>query len=563
MKLSRTVIENAVMNKVKSLAFGAIVTECFMNAIPFDRSSFDMDTESNLANYCREVLEQLGGYKALESAIRMERNPQKTILLRDIDRICTEAAASVAKRIADENTGSDALSLEELVADSGFTKKEYKEFVTKADNLDLNEIADLIKAKVLATLKSEKEDHLRIETLNAEIRDRIKEDDDDLKEITEPDDMDSENMEEPEESTEGENTEDGDSDEADEGSSEGQNDDTPVTDIDASEAFVKIVTGKRDSNVHNTLFSSIQSAACEQIIHTENMNDFNADEIDIDRIKRITFENTFIALNRKKSAMEALNDLCNLQSEEIQNENLTHMNEVMEAAMIDSVITYTMLESLYTLNLMKVNVTDARMAIENSLGMRVKTGLEKKAVLNELKNSARAVAMESVNALKTVSECNARLFALRDISTKLHETMESIAPVYIEMIDNHCAAIESRIEDIRKSRSTTQTKEPGYYDKLRNRRNIAQMDKIASMARLVGPRVSEIVIEQSIDNNSYDVHINQRNGQVMNTFITLESVEPSDVNAIRRIAELSKLKTSSMDVYLKTTDGRGRKIHII
>ena len=131
------------------------------------------------------------------------------------------------------------------------------------------------------------------------------------------------------------------------------------------------------------------------------------------------------------------------------------------------------------------------------------------------------------------------------------------------MIDNHCAAIESRIEDIRKSRSTTQTKEPGYYDKLRNRRNIAQMDKIASMARLVGPRVSEIVIEQSIDNNSYDVHINQRNGQVMNTFITLESVEPSDVNAIRRIAELSKLKTSSMDVYLKTTDGRGRKIHII
>ena len=326
---------------------------------------------------------------------------------------------------------------------------------------------------------------------------------------------------------------------------------------------MKIVTGKRDSNVHNTLFSSIQSAACEQIIHTENMNDFNADEIDIDRIKRITFENTFIALNRKKSAMEALNDLCNLQSEEIQNENLTHMNEVMEAAMIDSVITYTMLESLYTLNLMKVNVTDARMAIENSLGMRVKTGLEKKAVLNELKNSARAVAMESVNALKTVSECNARLFALRDISTKLHETMESVAPVYIEMIDNHCAAIESRIEDIRKSRSTTQTKEPGYYDKLRNRRNIAQMDKIASMARLVGPRVSEIVIEQSIDNNSYDVHINQRNGQVMNTFITLESVEPSDVNAIRRIAELSKLKTSSMDVYLKTTDGRGRKIHII
>ena len=60
LKANRGLVEVAVMNKIRTLAFESIVNEAFMKALPFDRSELDMTCESTLGEYTKNVIDRMG-----------------------------------------------------------------------------------------------------------------------------------------------------------------------------------------------------------------------------------------------------------------------------------------------------------------------------------------------------------------------------------------------------------------------------------------------------------------------------------------------------------------------
>ena len=577
MKANRGLVEVAVMNKIRTLAFESIVNEAFMKALPFDRSELDMTCESTLGEYTKNVIDRMGGYAALENAIINEKDPRKKILLKDIDRICTEAALKVTKRITSEETTMDT-AMDEIAADAGFTKDEYHDFEKNADDLDLDKIADIVKDKVVDTLKCEKEDHARVDNVNDKLADVIKKDDEKHNEHVEDRKPDKDQGSDSEVETPDPNLGQGSPDDSE--NTAGQNIPTsPETEnpmksepsepkkdehgdgdeslTTAKESYVRLIIGDPRKLQHRSLFNSIQQAACEQIMRTEDISKMNPDVVSLRRLQKITFENTFSIFKKDKSAMESLEDIALIQSAAVQNKANQNIKTVMEATMIDSAIVYTMLESLHTMNLLNVGVSDARIAVESSMPFDMKVGMAKNEVNRELKAATRKMASESVLTYTTESVCNEKLQSLDRISEVLHSCMENVDVGALKMIDDRRSAIAARKKSLSAKKSTTATE--GYFDKIVNERNVAQMNKVAIMAKLIGPRVKEIVIEQTENDGSYDVHIMQNNGQVTNTFITLESVA-CNANELRRLAEKSKLHDGAApDTYLKLHDGRGTK----
>lgn len=70
-------------------------------------------------------------------------------------------------------------------------------------------------------------------------------------------------------------------------------------------------------------------------------------ELSLRRLKNITFENTLnIFSKREKSVYEALSNIAAIRSAAEQEKYTEHLATVTEAATIDSVIVYTMLEKL-------------------------------------------------------------------------------------------------------------------------------------------------------------------------------------------------------------------------
>lgn len=577
MKANMGLVEVTVRNKISELAFATIVTEAFVKALPFSSTKLDKSDRVTLAEYSKACIEQLGGIKALESAITNEKDVRRRILLSDIYRTCMESATEVSKRVVKECDGES--SLEELVADAGFTKKEYNDFQTRADSLDLDKIAEIVKSKVIDTLKTEKEDHARVDNINVELSDAIRKDDEDHKEAMSKingDDQDElnnvtqdgGNEETGEENSDPNSEDDGndykklvdditsDSEDSDDENEESKDpDDLTSTQKEAKESFVHLVTGSTKTMEHRSLFSSLQQAACEQIIYNEEA--LMANDIDLHRLLRVTSEHTFPQMRHEKTAMESLEDLASVVSTSKMEENLRNMHRVIECATITSTIAYTMLESLHTMNLLPVTVNDVRIAVESSNSMEFTIKQTRKRVDADLKKACMKMAKESLLGLNTVKACDEKHADLERAIGLMKICVEGVDPSVIKTFEDRDKAICEQKKLLQKKAPAPA--EEGYYGKLKRERNIVQMNRIARLASAIGPSVSEIVIEQTTDEGSYDVHISRGGNDTVNTFITLEGVEPN-ANSLRNLVESSNLnRTQAPDVYFRANDGKGGK----
>ena len=95
LKPNRELVRAGVFNKIRDLAFASIITEAFMNGLPFDHTELSDASEAALCEYSKAVCESIGGAKALESAIAVTAQGPKRTLLSDMLRICNESAAEV------------------------------------------------------------------------------------------------------------------------------------------------------------------------------------------------------------------------------------------------------------------------------------------------------------------------------------------------------------------------------------------------------------------------------------------------------------------------------------
>ena len=582
LKPNRELVRAGVFNKIRDLAFASIITEAFMNGLPFDHTELSDASEAALCEYSKAVCESIGGAKALESAIAVTAQGPKRTLLSDMLRICNESASTVAERVVRESKDfTNNSSMEELIADAGFTKKEYNKFSKDADNLDLDRIGEIIKNKVVEILKEEQANHERIDQMNidlAEIVNKTNSDHDEAiqKQQPVPDEDDSLNM--------NDSDQDGvdDSVESDDGTNDlgtgNRPEDTAESDTDiasdddeedpfsdasvkkASEGYLGLLNMKPEDLRHQSFFSTLQTAALESLLYKEDCESLDPDMINCDRLMNLTTQYSLPCMHKEKSAMEALAELASIKSADVQSKSNKHVNTAMEAAMVEATTVYTMLESLNTMNLIQVKPNDVRVAIESFSYMPMRIENDKKSANKFLRNLNKQITSESFTNYN-LPTCVNKLNELETVSHMLHTCVESVDTSALKVIDARIDALNQKKASLE---SYTYTPKAETFE-MRRKKNagIAECNRIASMTNRVGPQAFEIVFEQSNDPNSFDVTIKRGNGNNVHSFITMESISGDMTKDLRDCIMESKLNDGKIpDIYMNKNDGTGARILI-
>ena len=545
--INRSLVERRISDKFKTLAFEALINETFIKALPFNTDDLSDTSKKNLSSYTLATIESLGGYDLLEKAIESETDPHKKSLLICMNDICVESATKAAKRIVTEKKeliDDPNSSMEELIANSGFSKEEMDEFRKKGDSIDVDKLANIIKDKVLDVLKQEKENHKRVEKINTELREVALGSTDNSEATGE-----EETAVEKDEQKEDQKDIDRKYNEDSELSEEEENVSESVRDLTDT-----ILHGKK--NEHISFFSSIQEAACEQIIVTEDSDHLDPNEISLRRLKNITFENTLPVFEHKTTAEEALENLVAIRSAADQEKYSKNLETVTEAAMVDSVVVYTMLESLNTLNLIKVSGSDIQLAIESSRTMSQKGEIDKKefrkALEAQIRSAQRLAIMGEGIAIEQSID---RFERIKNMIQSCKETAIS---------DEMMVSLESTLSNLKnkyeKLAIANESSVESFYDRRRFEGNTAQMIRVKTLVNGT-PGSKAVVFEYHPGQESLNVCVESLCG-VKNTHVTLEGYT-GDVSEFRRIVSESVLMESGMpEVYLSIKDGKGTKIKI-
>lgn len=529
---SRNILQTQVSDKIKLLAFESFVNDVFIKALPFKSSNLNDQSKKALTEYCMITIESMGGYNALLNALDHEKDPQKRILLLDINNICTEAANKVAKRVTEdnENKSKDDTSMEEIVAGAGFTKEELNDFIKKGEAIDTERLADIVKDKVIAVLKDEKEYHKKVDEINDELNDNA---------ITINDEDES-------------NDDDTSNDELVNDSDE-KDDDGSVEESVSS--FINLALhGKK--NEHISFFSAIQNAACEQIMITENTNNLDPNEVSLRRLKNITFNNTLNIFNNKPSLISTLENLSSIQSAEIQEQASENMDKVTEATMVDSVIIYTLLESLHTMNIINPSVSDMKHSVDYQLNYSQKGRNEKRTLAIQLEQAISE--SKKISLRNNKDEIDKCIETFENIKDRISSCVEScIDDKLLNQLNQNIEFLKEKYNAIN---IVTESVTESFFSKRQHEGNVAQMIKVKTLLKSVtNPKC--IIFEQYPDTNVLSVAAESYTNTAK-THITLEGYT-GNINDFKNIFNDSILMSENIpEVYLSIKDGSGTRIRI-
>lgn len=532
MKINNAVYQSSASYKLLNTTFAAIVNEAFMDALPFNRLDMSEENERTLAEYTLKVVESFGGFDTLTYAMNNEKDPAKKQFLSDMRDVCLETANRAISRVS---SGKKEVAREDMVAPT-LDKKEYAEYVEKADKLDLDRVAEIVKEKVLKTLDEEREARARNDEVNQALKEAIASQDEEF-------DHSDDEMED-EEDTDEEDTSKEDED-----------------DLDATESFLTRISGGalRRPDQHKSFFNSILNKAMEQIVATENVAMMDTDEISKDRILDLTLESTlpdtFITKASPDRALDFVMSYTNSQKL-----NKDERKTVIESALVDATIAYTMIETLHTMNLVKPSVMDLKAVTEAYNPIQRKYNDMKtivaSSVAQTIRNSRPRFNMtkyEKIDALESGIEN----------LTKLNQSIPTDDPYFDKSHQALSSAIESMQSTLKELSAPVNVRKETILEQRVMEGYKAQMNKIASLVDFYHGRAHKVVLEHYAGSSVMDVKIYGAGyDPLITTHITMEGFNGGASEMIG-IAHGTKLDEKDMpSVFYKKMDGSGKEVMI-
>ena len=515
--VNKGILLEKLTNKFNSLTLHSIVNECFINGLPLNRDEITRGEKVALTKYSVKVLESIDAFHALEQALENPTltNPQRVLLL-DIHTACTEASKEASNRIVKETNCSDPKTcMSDVVDNATFTESEYNKFMSKASDMNLDKISGIIKEKTLNVIKDEQEQYEKEEELENELKDALA-DSKDFSDAT-------------------------------------------------TESYMDIVLTKSDPRKHVTVFSKLQEAAMEM------MRDIPmSSEIDdvIKVVEKVTFSSFVDDFKHTSVSFEIGNE----SFAGVSANNSVGESEKPKMALLVSIIVYTVMETLKTMNI----YCPSKDCIKKFVSARIDG--EKIANINNDEVLARATEMIKSSNATDFSKVNSFQLSSKLVELKkVQETLESFVtnntiPDKNNEIYNVLSAIESntmKIESILNQRNTEErakaTESSTYYDKLNHENDIAQFNKIN---RLYGknPLVTEIHLKINPATESVvDVEAINGLGQVMKrSFMNIQTAVESSkyIEYLNDMYRESELEKSEKNVFILPNDGSGQKIQL-
>ena len=425
---------------------------------------------------------------------------------------------------------------------------------------------------MLKTLDEEREARARNDEINQALKEAIASQDEEFdhsddgmedEEDTDEEDTskEDEDEEDSEEDSDSEDEEDEEDEKKDKGEKKDESSDEDEDDLDATESFLTRISGGalRRPDQHKSFFNSILNKAMEQIVATENVALMDTDEISKDRILDLTLESTlpdtFIT---KTSPDRALNFVMSYTNS--QKLNKDERKIVVESALVDATIAYTMIETLHTMNLVKPSVMDLKAVTEAYNPIQRKYNDMKTIVASSVAQTIRN-SRPRFNMTK-YEKIDALEFGIENL-TKLNQSIPTDDPYFDKSHQALSSAIESMQSTLKELNAPVNVRKETILEQRVMEGYKAQMNKIASLVDFYHGRAHKVVLEHYAGSPVMDVKIYGAGyDPLITTHITMEGFNGGASEMIG-IAHGTKLDEKDMpSVFYKKMDGSGKEVMI-
>ena len=442
MKRNKMLLTNQIYSTLMGEAVTMVVTEAFLNSLPFNKRALSYESEG-LARYCSNVVRKMHPDTLIDHAIESTSDPMKIDYLQTLkDEISAVVEAATTRIVNSECLGT--ASTPEILRTAALEDKELNKLVIASKKAGSDAVGEIVKKKLLDTIRDERESFERSEKLNREVRDVIKDEAQELRDSLAEDDeagttgtsysvVDDVEVSAPEEA--------------------------PVT-TDESEkpeesldSYLKIVLSSTDPRHPVTVFSRLQDLCMENLLYS---NESVHGEVPYDTLEKITLESTFPFFDLSQRSllddvralhisMEAALECENMDPEE----KAQKIKKIAKTSMICSICILTLMEVLKTMNLrspdmdmvkkfvtQNVNVQNASDDDIERIEKRVDDatdGVRKSVALGALSADDTAIAKESLVKVREILE-----------STTVPAAKESVKN---RIIGKLTSAIESTLQD--------------------------------------------------------------------------------------------------------------------
>lgn len=381
MKRNMSLLTDQVRSKLTGKCTTAVITEAFINALPFDKT--ELANESvNLSKYAARVIEKMHPDSILENAIESTINDSKANLyVSNLKNAINSVVEIATQRIVQESACTEETT-PEIIANTRLNSDETEKIVAASKQSGTDAVAKLVKEKMINVIKDEKSAYEISTKIREEIKDVIKKERDDLRATLEED--------------------------------------------DAIESYLNLVLEPTDARNHISVFSKMQDVCMEAIMHS---TEEYSGEIPYATIEKITLESTFPMFDlSNKDLIEDLNSML-IVTESLKEcsdaELAEKKGKVAKTAFICTICIMTLLETLKTMHLAKPELADIKNFVNDSTTIKNLTkvnlaNVEDKvnAVINDSKKS---VAMGSYNLVE-LSQAKESLEQAKGLIEKIDAT---------------------------------------------------------------------------------------------------------------------------------------------
>lgn len=512
--IDRHILRARLVTKFENIGLHEIVNECFMNALPFGKEN-TKPYERQLYDYSKSILKSVGGYKTLTHAMESVTDPMGLSLLKKIDGICHSMAMEAADRVVADSDLKEG-NLSDIVDNAAFTQQEIDRFIDKADSVDTDDVAQIVKDKTIAVIKDEQEAYDKDEELQEALREEAAK-------ITGDDGLSDPGGDEDDDS------DDGDGDFNDDDLPEGDTDGDKIgdgSDLDdpsdqAVESYLDIILDNKTApRKYTSLFQKMQDICLEAMLNTSE----EYSEIPFGALTDVTTKGAMEAFGCVDcdtsayrndatilSAMESLSRFGGSSQEKSREELAACANNATSAA----VIMYTAMETLNTLYLVQPSQKAIQeMCSHKSMVSEIKkqetgkilAGME--SCISDLNRTIRLAT--NVNTVKT---CKERLASYRTAIESLEESVpvSGDAQKLIQAADD-CQTVADNREAI-----LTEEKPPvtlPYYMQIEKDANVAEFNRVDSNYVTPNPDISEVVVKMPPTSGNLKIDDDNATGQI-------------------------------------------------
>lgn len=451
--INQSILTNRVYNKYAKTCLTAIVTETFMKALPFTPKDVCNDTHKYTA-YTNAIMESLHCESMLQTAMEAHNdNPSAMNLLNTIYHAVDSVATDATNRIVTEAVSQKCDNIDEVLDKTAFTNEDKKKLMSKSKDINTNTISEIIKKKVIDTIKDEKDAYDASMKLKDDIKSNLQ---------------------------------------------DALGDDSP-----SLEAYFDTVLQKSDPRDHISFFSRLQDTCMESLIHMETPESLEySEDVSLECLINTTINSTFDSFDRTALSLETSFDIINKAIEAVEFSPCdTDKTIYGQKSLIMSIIITTIMETLKTLNLWSPSLTEMKTFVDAPTRLNTPVKNLEEKIHEEMVSTKKNVAHNALDK----DGLSIALGAFNQIKAKVSAISEEMLPnknTLMSELSDSIALLEGAIA---KDTDGSNNEDNGlsYYTNHYRESNVATFDRVARvMFRNPNIKKAQIVVDSSTPMNT-------------------------------------------------------------